>query len=68
MIMAKFKVHYLRVEHQMYSVEVEADTAAQAEQVAIDSFDGSEKYEVVHGEEYVDSVEEVASMEAQNAQ
>ncbi len=61
--MAKFKVHYLRVEHQMYSLEVEADTAAQAEQIAIDGFDGSEKYEVIHGEEYVDSVEEVTQGE-----
>ena len=59
----KYRVHYVRIEHQLYLLEVEANSPEEAEAIAEQEFSGSEKYEVVHAEEFinqVDQIEEVA--------
>ena len=59
----KYCVHYVRIEHQVYLLEVEANSPEEAEDIAEEEFSGSEKYEVVHAEEFinqVDQIEEVA--------
>ena len=40
----KYRVHYVRIEHQVYLLEVEADSPEEAEDIAEDEFSGSEKY------------------------
>jgi hypothetical protein len=60
----KYQVHYVRIEHQLYLIEVEADSADEAEEKAEEVFcnDGLsdyDNYEVVHAEEFVNQVEEV---------
>ena len=57
--MKKFTVQYVRVEHQVYFLEVEAEDEDAAEEMAAKNFDGSEDYKVVHAEEFVQDVEEV---------
>ena len=57
--MKKYTVQFVRIEHQVYTLEVEAEDAEQAEELASESFDGSEDYKVVHAEEFVQDVEEV---------
>jgi hypothetical protein len=56
----KYRVHYVRIEHQLYLLEVEANSPEEAEAIAEQEFSGSEKYEVVHAEEFVNDIEEVA--------
>ena len=59
----KYLVHYVRIEHQVYRLEVEANSPEEAEDIAEEEFSGSENYEVVHAEEFinqVDQIEEVA--------
>jgi hypothetical protein len=55
----KYLVHYVRIEHQVYLLEVEADSKDQAEDIAEEQFTGSEKYEVVHAEEFINQVDEL---------
>ena len=57
--MKKYIVQYVRIEHQVYFLEVEAEDADEAEEIACENFDGSEDYKVVHAEEFVQEVEEV---------
>jgi hypothetical protein len=57
----KYLVQYVRIEHQIYSLEVEADSPEEAEEVAENEFTGSENYEVVHAEEYIEKVNELAT-------
>ena len=57
--MAKFMVSYVRIEHQVYLLEVEADTPKEAEAIADAEFTGSEPFEVVHAEEFINHVEEM---------
>lgn len=57
----KYLVHYVRIEHQVYLLEVEANSPEEAEEVAEDEFTGSENYEVVHAEEYIEKVDELAT-------
>jgi len=57
--MKKFKVPYVRIEHQVYFLEIEAENEEQAEALARESFDGSEPYEVVHAEEFIEQVDEL---------
>jgi hypothetical protein len=57
--MKKFLVQYVRVEHQVYFLEVEAEDEEHAESVAAIEFTGSEDYEVVHAEEFINQVDEV---------
>jgi hypothetical protein len=56
----KYQVHYVRIEHQIYTLEVEADSADQAEDKADQMFcDGDydpDSYNVVHAEEYIHNV------------
>ena len=55
--MAKFRVQYVRIEHHLYQLDIDADNATQAEDIARETFDGSEPRQCVHGEEYVHDVE-----------
>ena len=52
----KYLVHYVRIEHQIYTLEVEADSPEEAEDIAEEEFSGSENYNVVHAEEYIQNV------------
>lgn len=60
----KYQVHYVRIEHQLYLIEVEANSKDEAEEKAEELYceDGLEdydNYEVVHAEEFVNHVEEI---------
>lgn len=57
--MKKYTVQYVRIEHQVYTLEVEAEDEEHAEELASEAFDGSEDYKVVHAEEFVQDVEEI---------
>jgi hypothetical protein len=57
--MKKFLVQYVRIEHQVYFLEVEAEDEAHAEDVASEEFTGSEDYKVVHAEEFINQVDEI---------
>jgi hypothetical protein len=52
----KYQVQYVRIEHQIYTLEVDADNAEDAEDIAEQEFSGSENYNVVHAEEYIQQV------------
>ena len=56
--MKTFLVQYVRIEHQVYFLEVEAKDEDHAEDVASDEFTGSEDYKVVHAEEFIQEVKE----------
>ena len=55
----KYLVHYVRIEHQVYRLEVEADSREEAEDIAEQEFTGSENYDVVHAEEFINQVDEL---------
>ena len=57
----KYLVHYVRIEHQVYLIEVEADSKDEAEEKAEELFfDGDyDNYKVVHAEEFVNQVDEL---------
>jgi hypothetical protein len=57
--MKKFKVPYVRIEHQVYIFEVEAEDQEQAENMARELYNGSENYDVVYAEEFIQDVEEI---------
>ena len=57
--MNKYQVHYVRIEHQVYLIEVCAENEKQAEQIASEQFTGSENYNVVHAEEFINQVDEI---------
>jgi len=52
----KYQVQYVRIEHQIYTLEVEADSPEEAEDIAEEEFSGSENYNVIHAEEYIQNV------------
>lgn len=56
--MKKFTVQYVRIEHQVYFMEIEAENEDDAEEKAHDQFDGSGDYKVVHSEEFIQDVKE----------
>ena len=56
--MKKFTVEYVRIEHQVYFMEIEAENEEDAEEKAEDQFDGSGDYKVVHAEEFIQDVKE----------
>jgi hypothetical protein len=62
--MKKFLVQYVRIEHQVYFLEVEAEDETDAENVASDQFNGSENYKVVHAEEFINQVDEIKEVTA----
>lgn len=57
--MKTYQVQYVRIEHQVYFMEIEAETEEQAEEIAEDEFDGSGDYKVVHAEEFIQDTKEV---------
>lgn len=59
--MKKFEVQYVRIEHQVYFLEVEAEDKDDAEDVAHDEFTGSENYKVVYAEEFIQDVKELVA-------
>jgi hypothetical protein len=62
--MKKYEVQYVRIEHQVYFLEVEAEDEDHAEDVASEEFTGSENYKVVHAEEFIQEVKEKQETEA----
>lgn len=58
--MKKFNVQYARIEHQVYFLEVEAENEELARELAREQFTGDEDFRVVHAEEFINQVEEVA--------
>jgi len=62
--MKKYEVQYVRVEHQVYFLEVEAEDEEHAEIVACETFEGGEDYKVVHAEEFIQEVKEKQETEA----
>lgn len=57
--MNKYLVHYVRIEHQVYLLEVQANSKDQAEELAKEQFTGDENYNVVHAEEFINQVDEL---------
>ena len=62
--MKKYQVQYVRIEHQLYLIEVEANSKDEAEEKAEELFcdDGLEDYDnykVVHAEEFINQIDEV---------
>ena len=57
--MKKFKVPYVRIEHQVYMLEVEAEDEESAKAKARKIFDGGDNYTVVHAEEFIQDIEEI---------
>jgi hypothetical protein len=57
--MKKFKVPYVRIEHQVTFFEIEAEDEIQAEEIAREIHTGLENYEVVHAEEFIQDIEEI---------
>ena len=55
----KYLVQYVRIEHQVYQLEVEAKSRVEAEDVARDEFTGDEEFKVVHAEEFIMQVDEL---------
>ena len=59
----RYEVQYARIEHQVYLLEVEADSVEEAEEKAEEEFTGDEEYEVVHAEEFVLEVNNLEEVE-----
>lgn len=62
--MKKFTVHYVRIEHQVFLIDVDAKNAEEAETKAEELFlngdiDDYDDFEVVHAEEFVNQVDEI---------
>ena len=57
--MKKFDVQYARIEHQVYFLEVDAETEEQARELARQQFTGDEDYRVVHAEEFINQIDEI---------
>ena len=60
----KYQVHYVRIEHQLYLIDVEAGSKDEAEEKAEalfcdDGLEDYDNYEVVHAEEFVNQVDEL---------
>ncbi len=62
--MKTFLVQYVRIEHHIHFLEVEAKDENHAEEVACDEFTGSEDYKVVYAEEFIQEVKEKKEIEA----
>jgi hypothetical protein len=58
--MKKYEVQYARIEHQVYLLEVEAENEDSARELAREQFTGDEEYRVVHAEEFINQIDEVA--------
>jgi len=62
--MKKFDVQYVRIEHFVYLLEVEAENEEQARKLAREQFTGDEDYKVVHAEEFINQVNEIEEVKA----
>ena len=58
--MKKYDVQYARIEHQVYFLKVEAENEEQARELAREQFTGDEYFRVVHADEFINQVDEVA--------
>lgn len=58
--MKKYEVQIARIEHHVYLIEVDAENEEQAQELALEQFTGDEDYKVVHAEEFINDIEEVA--------
>jgi hypothetical protein len=58
--MKKYEVQLARIEHQVYFLEVMAENEELAREAARNQFTGDEDYKVVHAEEFINQVDEVA--------
>jgi len=60
--MNRFIVSLCRVEHHIYQLEVEADTAEQAHDIAVETWDNDDEafthFGVVHAEDFIEDVKE----------
>ena len=56
--MKTFLVQYVRIAHQVYFLEVEAEDEDHAEDVAHNEFTGCEDYRIVHAEQFIQEVKE----------
>ena len=61
--MKKFKVSLVRIEHTVYQLEVEANSAEQANEIAITTWNENEEgfveFGLVHREDFINDIEEV---------
>ena len=57
--MKTYRVQYVRIEHQVYFVEVCAENEEQAEEIAKQQFNGDEEHDVVHAEEFINQIDEL---------
>jgi hypothetical protein len=60
--MKKFKVPYVRIEHQVTFFEIEAEDEESAEEKVREIYSNSDQafnYEVVHAEEFIQDIEEI---------
>jgi len=61
--MKKFKVSLVRIEHTVYQLEVEADSAEQANEITITTWNENEEafveFGLVHMEDFINDIEEV---------
>jgi hypothetical protein len=58
--MKTYDIQYARIEHQVYFLEVVAENEELAREAARNQFTGDEDYKVVHAEEFINQVDEVA--------
>lgn len=55
----KYEVQYARIEHQVYFLEIEADSEDHACSLAKKQFTGKGDYELVTAEQYILQVNEI---------
>jgi hypothetical protein len=58
--MKTYDIQYARIEHHVYFLEVKAENEELAREAARNQFTGDEDYKVVHAEEFINQVDEVA--------
>jgi len=51
----RYKIQYVRVENQMYTFDIEANSEKEATELAADAFFDNE-YKVVHSEEFIHDI------------
>jgi hypothetical protein len=58
--MKKYEVQLARIEHHVYLIEVDAENEEIAREIAREQFTGDEYCRIVHAEEFINGIEEVA--------
>ena len=51
----RYAIQYVRVENQMYTFDVEANSEEEAKELAVDAFFDND-YKVVHAEEFIHDI------------